>query len=214
MKYFLAILALFCLNFSISQSKSFQISGLLSSVEDKQPLEAATIYLQQPKDSALITYTISDGKGRFLIEGQSSEKLANLYVSYIGYQTYYKSVDLTKTKIDLGTIALQLSANALDEVVVKANAPITIKKDTIEFNVNSFKTKKDANIEDLLKKLPGVEVDPDGNIKINGKEVNKVLVNGKPFFGNDPTIATRNLSKEIIEKIQVSDTKTDEEAFA
>src|SRR5690606_15274975 len=79
---------------------------------------------------------------------------------------------------------------------------------------SSFKTKEDAVIEDLLKELPGVEVDEDGNIKVNGKAVNKILVNGKPFFGNDPTITTKNLSKDIIEKIQVLDTKTDAEAFA
>src|SRR5690606_36517500 len=79
---------------------------------------------------------------------------------------------------------------------------------------SSFKTKEDAVIEDLLKELPGVEVDEDGNIKVNGKTVNKILVNGKPFFGNDPTITTKNLSKDIIEKIQVLDTKTDAEAFA
>ncbi|MCB0445237.1 MAG: outer membrane beta-barrel protein, partial [Gelidibacter sp.] len=102
----------------------------------------------------------------------------------------------------------------LDEVVIKSRAPITIKKDTLEFNVKSFKTKKDANVEDLLKELPGVEVDDDGKIKVNGKEVNKILVNGKPFFGDDPTIATRNLTKEIIEKVQITDTKTKSEAFS
>lgn len=75
------------------------------------------------------------------------------------------------------------------------------------------KQKKDANVEDLLKELPGVEVDDDGKITINGKEVNKILVNGKPFFGDDPTITTRNLTKEIIEKVQISDTKTKAEGF-
>jgi hypothetical protein len=101
----------------------------------------------------------------------------------------------------------------LDEVIVKSRAPVTIKKDTLEFNVASFKTKKNATVEDLLKELPGVEVDTQGNITVNGKPVNKILVNGKPFFGDDPTIATRNLTKEIVEKIQVTDTKTDSEAF-
>ena len=83
----------------------------------------------------------------------------------------------------------------------------------MEFNVKSFKTKKDANVEDLLKQLPGVEVDEEGKITVNGKPVNKILVNGKPFFGDDPTITTRNLSKEIIEKVQVTDTKTKSQAF-
>ena len=80
--------------------------------------------------------------------------------------------------------------------------------------MKSFNTKKDANVEDLLKLLPGVEVDEDGKITVNGKDVNKILVNGKPFFGNDPTITTRNLTKDIIEKVQISDTKTKAQAFA
>lgn len=108
---------------------------------------------------------------------------------------------------------MRLDANALNEVVITSTAPITIKKDTMEFNANSFKTKKDANVEDLLKELPGVEIDEEGGITVNGKDVDKVLVNGKPFFGDDPTITTRNLTKDIIEKIQVLDTKTKDQAF-
>src|SRR5690606_11176957 len=98
--------------------------------------------------------------------------------------------------------------------VIRSRAPVTIKKDTLEFNVSSFKTKEDATVEDLLKELPGVEVAEDGSILVNGKPVNRILVNGKPFFGDDPTIATRNLTKELIEKVQIVDTKTDAEAFA
>ena len=120
-------------------------------------------------------------------------------ISSIGFQNYTKTIKIDKEVINLGKIELQFS-NALDEVVVKSRAPITIKKDTLEFNVKSFKTKKDASVEDLLKQLPGVEVDDEGKITVNGKEVNKILVNGKPFFGDDPTITTRNLTKEIIEK--------------
>ncbi len=133
-------------------------------------------------------------------------------MSYVGYRTYLKKMLIDKEIIDLKRIALQLD-NQLGEVLVKSTAPITIKKDTLEFNVKSFKTKKDATVEDLLKQLPGVEVDDEGKITVNGKEVNKILVNGKPFFGNDPTITTKNLTKDIIEKIQVVDTKTKAEAF-
>ena len=99
-------------------------------------------------------------------------------------------------------------------MVIKTNPPITIKKDTLEFNAASFKTKKNANVEDLLKELPGVEVDEDGKITINGQDVNQILVNGEPFFGNDPTITTRSLTKDIIKKIQITDTRTKAQAFA
>lgn len=211
--YFGVILLLFFTNI-FAQTKPFEISGKLISEDDQAPLEAATVYLQRVQDSSLIAYTITDREGKIELEDKTNEASANLYISYVGYQTYYKLIDLKKSKIDLGTVQLQVSTNALDEIVVKAQPPITIKKDTLEFSVKSFETKKDANVEDLLKVLPGVEVTEDGSITVNGKPVNKILVNGKPFFGTDPTITTRNLSKEIIEKIQVVDTKTKAQAFS
>ncbi|MDO5968400.1 outer membrane beta-barrel protein [Flavivirga aquimarina] len=209
---FLAILLLFVFT-SFSQSKEFKISGTLISEEENIPLESATIYLQRVIDSSLITYTISDRHGKFALENRTPDAKANLYVSYVGYQTYFKTINLDKKIIDLGKINLKINTDALDEIVITAVAPITIKKDTLEFNVKSFKTKKDANVEDLLKELPGVEIDEEGKIIVNGKEVNKVLVNGKPFFGDDPTITTRNLTKDIVEKIQILDTKTKDQAF-
>ena len=196
-----------------SQNKPFEISGTILAEEDKTALESATIYLERVKDSSLVTYTISDKNGKFTLEGRELDNQFDLFISYIGYKTYTRRITLNQQKQDLGTINL-ISDNALDAVVLTSRAPITIKKDTLEFNVSSFKTKKDANVEDLLKQLPGVEVNDAGEITVNGKPVNQILVNGKPFFGNDPTIATRNLSKDIIEKVQVTDTKTKSEAFA
>ncbi|MBF8151370.1 outer membrane beta-barrel protein [Winogradskyella sp. F6397] len=197
---------------SFSQEKSFEIIGTLKAEDSQQPLESATVYLERVKDSSVVTYTISDKDGKFKIENSTYDKDLNFYVSYVGYKTYFKKIPIDKEVINLETISLSLD-NQLGEVLVKSTAPITIKKDTLEFNVKSFKTKKDANVEDLLKQLPGVEVDEEGGITVNGKPVNKILVNGKPFFGDDPTITTKNLTKDIIEKIQVVDTKTKSEAF-
>jgi len=166
------------------------------------------------KYSTLITYTITDQHGDFELEGRSQIKEVRVNISFLGYENYTKLVDLSEGEIVLGDIKIALAENTLGEVILKSRAPITVKKDTLEFNVSSFKTKQDANIEDLLKELPGVEVNDAGEITINGKPVDKILVNGKPFFGDDPTIATRNLTKEIVEKIQVVDTKTDDEAFS
>ena len=213
MKKFLLVLFLLVSTISISQTKDFNISGQLVSKEKKQPLESATVYLQRVKDSSLVTYTISDKDGDFLLKGRTGDDNLNLYISYVGYKTYFKTIVIDNETINLGEIPLAEDDNMLDEVLIKSQAPVTVKKDTLEFNVASFKTKKDANVEDLLKELPGVEVDAQGNIKVNGKPVNKILVNGKPFFGDDPTIATRNLTKEIVDKIQVTDTKTESEAF-
>lgn len=212
MKYLFLLLTFFALSCSFAQSNNFKISGSIASVDEKLPLESATVYLERTKDSTVITYGITNKEGRFELEDQTSDTVVNFYVSYVGYRTYFKKIELNKGEIDLGNIEMEVS-NALDEVVIQSAAPITIKKDTLEFNVKSFKTRKDATVEDLLKQLPGVEVEDDGTIKVNGKEVNKILVNGKPFFGDDPSITTKNLTKELIEKIQVVDTKTKSEAF-
>ncbi len=205
---------LFFTNIS-AQSYQFKITGKITSKKEKTPIEAATIHLERIKDSSVVSYTISDEKGNFSLAGKSFHKDLKLFISYVGMDTYTKSIPLnTGTVFNLGSINLKEESNLLNEVVIKSRAPITIKKDTLEFNVKSFKTKKDANVEDLLKKLPGVEVDEEGKITVNGKSVNKILVNGKPFFGNDPSITTKNLTKDIIEKVQITDTKSKSEAFA
>ncbi|WP_313791300.1 outer membrane beta-barrel protein [Lacinutrix neustonica] len=213
MRQILLLATLLCVSLSFSQAKEFKVTGKLIDEVDNVPLEAATIYLQRVKDSSLVTYTISDRNGVFSLKGETADADLNLFVSYVGYKTFFKALKMDKGEFNLGTIALEVNSNVLGEIVLQSTAPVTIKKDTLEFNVSSFKTRKDANVEDLLKALPGVEIDAEGKITVNGKEVNKILVNGKPFFGNDPTITTKNLTKDIIEKIQIVDTKTKSEAF-
>ncbi|WP_299160237.1 outer membrane beta-barrel protein [uncultured Tenacibaculum sp.] len=198
-----------------AQSYQFKITGKINSFKDKSPIEAATIHLERVKDSSVVSYTISNEKGNFSLEGKSFHKDLKLFISYVGMDNYTKLIPLgKKSDFNLGLINIKENSNLLNEVVIKSRAPITIKKDTVEFNVKSFKTKKDATVEDLLKKLPGVEVDEEGKITVNGKSVNKILVNGKPFFGNDPSITTKNLTKDIIEKVQITDTKSKSEAFS
>ncbi|WP_435261601.1 outer membrane beta-barrel protein [Tenacibaculum sp. nBUS_03] len=198
-----------------SQSYPFKITGKIQTKKEKQAIEAATVHLEKIKDSSVVSYTISDDKGVFSLEGKSFHKNLKLFVSFVGMKDYSKLISLDKKSLyNLGNISLDEEGTLLNEVVIKSRAPITVKKDTLEFNVKSFKTKKDANVEDLLKKLPGVEVDEAGKITVNGKPVNKILVNGKPFFGNDPTITTKNLTKEIIEKVQITDTKSKSDAFS
>ncbi|MCK0130115.1 outer membrane beta-barrel protein [Flavobacteriaceae bacterium F08102] len=192
---------------------SFEIKGRLVAKSDQSPIESATVFVQRVKDSSLVSYTISDKKGAFVLEGKIADEQLRLVISYVGTQSYSKIIDLEAQPIDLKTIVIDDETNVLDEVVLLADTPVRIKKDTIEFTLDFFKTRKDASVEDALKLLPGVEIDMEGNITINGKPVSEVLVNGKPFFGNDPTIATRNLTKEIIDKVQIVDTKTKSEAF-
>lgn len=217
MKNLLLLMVLLVSFTTFSQSKQkqkqFKISGVLIAQDNNLPLESATVYLQRVKDSSLVTYTITDQKGVFDLEGRTYDEKLNLVISYIGFENYKRIVQIDNEKVQIGNVLLKPDANQLDEVVVKAVSPITVKKDTLEFNVSSFKTKKNANVEDLLKKLPGVEIDENGKITVNGKDVNNIFVNGKPFFGDDPTITTRNLTKDIIEKVQITDTKTKSEAF-
>lgn len=200
--------------FSLSFSQDFVLSGKIVDAITQAPLEASTIYAESVKDSTLVSYTVSDQKGVFELEGDTSLKEVNVFFSYNGYKPHYIKVKL-ESQVDLGKVQLEEQAQELEGVLIVGDrVPITIKKDTLEFNADSFKTKPDANVEDVLKKLPGVEVDSDGKITVNGKEVDQVLVNGQVFFSNDPKVATKSLPKDIISKIQISDTKTKEQEFS
>src|SRR5690606_16283137 len=196
--------------FSLSAfAQNFEISGKLIDNETGQPLESATLFVEKLADSSLVTYTISDAQGNFLLKGRDSSDSLRLVGSYAGYLPLKQLVTLSSEKIDLGTLQMEFATNMLGEVTVVADrAPVTVKTDTLEFNAASFNTRPDANLEDVMKKLPEVGVDAQGSITVNGKPVTRILVNGKEFFGNDPKIATKNLPKEIIDKIQVVDTKT------
>ncbi len=207
----LFFIALF-LSFQV-QSQEFIIKGIVIDAPSNLPLEASTIYAESIQDSTLITYTISEKNGAFALEGKTALKEVNLYFSYNGYKSIVKKIAL-KSYTDLGVIEMEEQAQELKGVqVVGERVPIIIKKDTLEFNADSFNTRPDATVEDVLKKLPGVEVDSDGKITVNGKEVSEVLVNGQVFFSSDPTVATKSLPKEIINKIQITDTKTKTQEF-
>ncbi|MBB4117908.1 hypothetical protein GGR32_000180 [Mesonia hippocampi] len=201
------------INTSYTQTLTFSITGKVVD-EQQQALESATVFAETVKDSSLVGYTITNASGDFeLTEKMQTPEEIYLYISYTGFVTHKQKL-IPKPTISLGEIPLKIENNTLDEVLVEGkSAPIAIKKDTLEFNAASFATRPDANLEELLKKLPGIEVDNDGNIMVNGKQVSRILVNGQEFFGKDPKIATKNLPKDIINKIQVVDTKTKKEEF-
>ena len=199
--------------FSISQAQEFKITGKIVDVLDDTPLEAATVYAEVPRDSSLVTYSISKNDGTFELEGNTAYTQLNVFFSFNGYKTLLRKIDI-KPILNLGLIKMEEQAQELKGVnVVGERIPIQIKKDTLEFNADSFKTRPDATVEEVLKKLPGVEIDSDGRITVNGKEVDKVLVNGQVFFSNDPKVATKSLPKEVISKIQILDSKTKEQEF-
>jgi len=208
-------LLLLCLNISAAFSQNtFKVKGVVKDSISKAALISSTVYLERLKDSSMVSYSITDQNGFFEIEDYTNDSILSLNISYTGMKTYRQRLNINNSPIDIGTVYLLPSSDQLEEVTVKANrSPIVFKKDTLEFNASSFKTRDGANLEELLEKLPGLKVDAAGNITVNGKPVQRILVNGKSFFGDDPKIATKNLPKSIIEKIQVVDTKTKEQEF-
>lgn len=200
------------LAFSTALAQEISVTGKIVD-NNGEPLSSATVYLEKIADSSIIGYTISKDNGDFALSQRTQEQKANLFVSFTGYKPYKKIIELVEP-VNMDTITLKIAENSLDEVIVTATSPpITIKKDTTEFNAASFQTRPDASLEDLMKKLPGVEIDRDGNITINGTPISNIIVNGEEFFGDDPQIALKNLPKEIINKIQVTDTKTESQEF-
>ncbi|PKB15887.1 TonB-dependent receptor [Flavobacterium sp. 5] len=210
-KFYYFILLVFICSY-VSAQNSISLKGKVIDETTKSPIESATVYLSSIKDSTVIAYTITDKFGKFDFKTKKSNKPLHLKVSFVSYQDYKIELKSIEEGKDFGTIALKEAVKSLDEVVVRSQAPpIRIKKDTLEFNVSSFKVRPDANVETLLKQLPGVEIDSDGKITVNGKEVNQILVNGKPFFDKDGKIALQNLPSDIIKKVQITDTKTKKE---
>ncbi|WP_448520557.1 outer membrane beta-barrel protein [Rhodoflexus sp.] len=178
-------------------------------------LPIATVMLLNAKDSALATFGRTDVNGEFTLRNVAAGNYI-LKVTYTGYQNYMKAVTASGGVQDVGTIMMQIKARQLNEVVIKGERDaVTIKKDTLEFNASSFETNKaNAAVEDLLKRLPGVQVEKDGSIKVQGEDVQRVTINGKNFFGNDAKLATRNLPAKAIEKIQVFDRQSDQAQFS
>ncbi|NHN28017.1 outer membrane beta-barrel protein [Flavobacterium jejuense] len=211
--YFLFVF--FCFTVISFSQNTFSVSGKLVDESSKLPLESATIYFSKVSDSTVVDYTISDKNGNFNFKIKAIDYPVKLKVSYYGYLDFKKQFPSIDREYDLGLINLKENVSTLNEVIVQSEIPpISVKTDTLEFNASSFKVGPDANVEKLLKQLPGVEIDTDGKITVNGKEVNNILVNGKPFFGKDGKIVTQNLPAEMIDKVQVTDTKTKKEELS
>lgn len=190
------------------------LSGTVLDINTQLPIELATVYFSNVKDSTIIEFTSTDKNGLFKILTRKYEAPVLLKINQTGYQNFIEEqTGLNETR-DFGKIYLLGNTYSLNEVVIVKDIPIKIKKDTLEYNAASFKVRPDSNLETLLKEMPGFEIDNEGKITINGKEVNQVLVNGKPFFDKEGTMVLKNLPAEIINKIQVSDFKTKKEELA
>lgn len=208
MKKALLILALFSL--ACGSVLAAIVKGKVSD-SDKQSLAGVSVQLLQFPDSVRKGFVTTNTKGTFRFSGIKPGNYA-LRLSMVGMNEVIKTfvvADTTRT-INYDNIVMTEEATMLQEAVITGvKAAVVAKQDTLEFNAGSYKTQANASVEDLLKKLPGVEVGSDGSITSGGKSVTKILVDGKEFFSDDPTTATKNLPSDLVEKVQVVDRKSD-----
>jgi len=208
MKKILLALALMLIGNLLFAQKGTVTGTLVDSANRKTTLNYATISVFKGTDTVLTTYKLSDDKGVFKIVNLELGVKYRLVINAWMYNIFRKEIIITGTEpnLNVGVLALAEKRNDLNEVVIMSERPpVVVRKDTIEFNAESFKTLPSAVVEDLLKKLPGVAIDANGGIMVNGKSVSKILVDGKEFFGGDQQIATKNLPANIIDKVQLSD---------
>lgn len=211
-KIYLFILLFTGLSSTVLAQRNGTVKGIAYDTISKQPVAAATVTVLERKDSSLVSFTMTGNDGRFEVKGlaDGDYRLLITHVNYHNSNKYF-TIKESNRNMDLGNLAISDRAKVLEEVVLAAEAPpVTLINDTIQYNAGSFKVQPNASVEDLLKKLPGVKVEKDGTIKAQGEKVQKVLVDGKEFFGNDPKIATKNLPADAVDKVQVYDKQSDQ----
>jgi len=192
----------------IQNTFSQDITGTVLDEENK-PLEFVSVALLQPKDSLLVKYTSTGIDGKFSLPNiKAGTYLFQIYL--MTYQAEQQTLIVGEADIQINTVSLKREVNQLDEVLISAIVPIKIKQDTTAFNTKAFKVKQDDNVEDLIKKLPGIEVKTDGSVEAQGEAVTKILVDGKEFFSNDMTVALKNLNADAIKSVQIIDEESDE----
>ncbi|MET0393049.1 MAG: outer membrane beta-barrel family protein [Chitinophagaceae bacterium] len=193
-----------------------QTSSLKGSVADtleNKNLQNTVVTLMRASDSGLVKFTRVDRAGSFTIQGFNGGKFV-LMITHPYLGDYFDTIDIPAgTSRDLGRIIMIPKSKLLAEVIVKSGSPIRIKGDTTVYTADSFKVREGANVEELLRRLPGIQVDKDGNITAMGERVKKVLVDGEEFFGTDPGIATKNLRADVVKEVEVFDKKSDQAEF-
>ncbi len=212
MKKLYMLLALLAIAVTSTTAQSYKITGSVKDSIDTY-LVSATVVALSEADSTIVAFALTNYDGYFELT-DVKEGTYVMQFSYLGYNQLNQNVDVTGDT-DMGIINMVSSAEQLEQVTIKGeHTPLLVKKDTIEYNAAAFQTQPNEVVEDLLRKMPGIEVDDDGTITAQGEEVETVLVDGKEFFGNDPKIATQNLPAESVSKIQIYDKKSDIAEFS
>lgn len=210
-KYLLMLLMILFSPMAFAQQSGVNVTGSVVEQGSDTPIEQATVRLLNVKDSAMVRGVVSARNGSFTLKNVKKGSYL-LHITFIGYDPLYQPLQITgkKNPVNVGKLELSNGAIELGEAVVIGKAPeVTVRNDTVEYNADSYKVTEGSVLEDLLKKMPGVEVDSEGKITVNGKEVKKVMVDGKEFFSDDPKVASKNLPAKMIDKLQVLDKKSD-----
>lgn len=208
MKKNIILLLFLCVFCGVSaQSQTINIIGTVLDNTTKETIELASIRILNAKDSAYVAGGVTNKDGKFAVGVKPGSYIVQ--VSFLSYLDQFFTIN-TREKTDIGSVFLKDDGIMLSEATVEAKAPeIIVKGDTVEYNADAYKVQETAVLADLIKKIPGAEIDSDGKITINGKDISKILVDGKEFFSNDPKIASENLPAKMIEKLQVLDKKSD-----
>ena len=207
-KRLLVFILLFFTGTSGAIAQSYKVSGTIIDKNDSQPVIGAFVYLNDINDTTDRVATTTDVNGKFLLTGLK-KKTYRITIQSINYQRDSRVINLNKAVTDLGTVSLAMESKILKEVVVVGQGTAVQKGDTTVMTADAFKVTQDANAEDLVKKMPGITVE-DGTVKARGEAVSQVLVDGKPFFGDDPSVALRNLPAEVIDRVQVYNKLSDQ----
>lgn len=213
MKKFFALLSFVALT-ATAQKPNTSVSGRVYDSTIQKGLAYATVSILHAKDSTLIAFTRADSAGYFKLNQLGKSGNFILSASYVGYIPVWKDVTLKESvNLEMGILSLTDLAHATDVTVTARRPPVEMKNDTLEFNTENFKTAPNAVVEDMLKRLPGVTVDKDGTVRVNGQVVRTITVNGREFFTGDPKMATKNLNADWVDKVQVYDRKSDQSQF-
>ncbi len=207
-------LFLVCCLMSIgAAAQPYLIKGTVADTLNNNKLPSASVVLIRTADSVIETFARTDGNGRFSTQVRTQGKYY-LRVTFPGFVDYIDEVNVKKNTTDLGELPLMSREHLLKEFVFTQQiAAIKVKGDTTEYMADSFKVKEGATVEDLLKRLPGIQVDKNGQIVAQGESVQKVLVDGEEFFSDDPKVVTRGLQADAVKKVQVYDKKSDQSDF-
>jgi hypothetical protein len=205
------LLLIFIASSAFSQSQT--LKGTLKDTSENRVLVNTVISVLSKKDSVLVKFTRADKDGNFKIQGLKEGSYI-LLVTHPYMGDYFDNIEVKDgAPADLGYVHLTPKSKLLSEVIVKSGSPIKIKGDTLVYTADSFKVRPGANVEELLRRLPGITVDKNGQITAMGERVTKVLVDGEEFFGSDPGVATKNLRADAVQEVQVFDKKSDQAAF-